>query len=127
MRKDLKALGSSGTVGLEIVLALLLGILGGRWLDGKFEMSPIFTIIGSVLGVGAAFKALWRSWREMQRITAREEREEGNPTPMFAKPEDDRKDEKDKDLDDAERRLRDEIDAISRDDGAPPASPRRPS
>lgn len=82
--KDWKGVGSFGTVGLEVVLAIVLGVLGGRWLDGKFDTSPYITVVGFFFGVAAAVKAIIRVSREMQRETAREEREQGNPAPIYA-------------------------------------------
>lgn len=78
-----KGLGSSGTVGLEIVVAIVLGLLAGRWADGRFHTAPYLTIAGFALGLVTAIKAVWRAWRDMQRETAREEREQGNPSPIF--------------------------------------------
>ncbi|HEY3594079.1 MAG TPA: AtpZ/AtpI family protein, partial [Polyangiaceae bacterium] len=35
MQSEWKGLADYGTVGLDIVLSILVGFLGGRWLDGK--------------------------------------------------------------------------------------------
>ena len=83
MKAEYKALGSFGTLGLEIVLCVLVGALGGRWIDGKLGTAPGFLIFGFVCGLGAAGKALMRNMREMKEVTAREEREQGNPSPLF--------------------------------------------
>jgi ATP synthase protein I len=83
MKPEYKALGDFGTLGLEIVLCILVGVFGGRWLDGKLGTPPIFMALGFLFGVGAAGKALFRTWKEMKEVTAREEREQGNPTPRF--------------------------------------------
>ncbi len=94
MTKEWKALGSYGTIGLELVLSIIFGYLGGRWLDGRFGTAPWLTAIGSAFGVAAGVRAIYRSWKEMQAIARQEELEEGNPAPMFPKDEhlaDDRK------------------------------------
>ncbi len=67
MRQDWKAVGSYGTLGLEMVLSVLFAWWVGSWLDGKLETAPILTAIGFALGVGAAIKALMRVHREAQR------------------------------------------------------------
>jgi ATP synthase protein I len=85
--KEWKAFGSYGTIGLEFVLSIMLGLFGGRWLDGRLGTGPWLAIIGFGLGVAAGFKAIHRGWKEMQQITAQEEREEGNPAPVFPKEE----------------------------------------
>ena len=81
--KEWKGVGNFGTVGLEIVLAIVLGLFGGRWLDGKFGTAPYLAVVGFFFGVATAVKAIVRTTKEMQREAAREEREEGNPAPLF--------------------------------------------
>lgn len=47
-------------VGWFIGISILLGILGGSWLDGKLGTKPLFLILGVVLGVIVAFYGLYR-------------------------------------------------------------------
>jgi F0F1-type ATP synthase assembly protein I len=47
-------------------LSIGLGFLAGDWLDERFEMHPWFTISFVLLGVTAAFLALYRVGRKMQ-------------------------------------------------------------
>jgi ATP synthase protein I len=93
MKQDWKAVGSYGTVGLEIVLSILVGFFLGRWIDSKLGTEPVFTVIWIGFGVAAAGRSLWRAWKNMQADAAREEREQGNPEPLFPpeeKPKEDR-------------------------------------
>ena len=46
----LKVLG----IGWFVAIAILLGTLGGLWLDNKLGTGPIFLIIGIILGLAAA-------------------------------------------------------------------------
>lgn len=85
--KDLKTLGGPGTIGLELVLSVMLGLFGGRWLDGKLGTGPWLAIIGFGFGVAAGVRAIHRGWKDMQRINREEEQAEGNPAPMFPRPE----------------------------------------
>lgn len=89
MKQDWKAVGSYGTVGLEVVLCIMVGLFVGRWLDGWLGTEPILTVLWFFFGLGAAGKAVHRTWKEMQAVAAREEREQGNPAPLFgdARPE----------------------------------------
>ena len=48
------------TVGLTVAFAIGIGAGGGIWLDNHFKTTPICTIIGFILGVGAAIKELIR-------------------------------------------------------------------
>lgn len=45
-------------VGLEMGLAVAIGIIGGRYLDKQFGTGPILFWCGFFLGIGAAIKAL---------------------------------------------------------------------
>ena len=49
----LAALSLSG-LGFYIAGSIILGIVGGRWLDTKFNTSPLWLIIGLVLGIAVA-------------------------------------------------------------------------
>lgn len=88
MKDEYKAVGSWGTLGLEIVLSIMLGLFGGRWLDGKLGTDPWLAALGFFFGCGAAAKAVLRTTKEMQAITQREEKEKGNPSPSWERPSD---------------------------------------
>ncbi|CAN98147.1 MULTISPECIES: AtpZ/AtpI family protein [Sorangium] len=100
MKQDWKAVGSYGTVGLEVVLCMLVGLFIGRWLDGKLGTDPYLSVLWFFFGLGAAGKAVFRAWKEMQAVAEREEREQGNPAPRF----DDRKARQDERAPDDDRR-----------------------
>jgi ATP synthase protein I len=59
--------GTTGAVGIEIVLAVLVGYLGGQWLDHRFGTGPWLKWVGLVAGVGAAIKALMRVVKQYNR------------------------------------------------------------
>ena len=59
--------GTAGTVGMEIAFSILLGYLGGQWLDRKLGTAPWLEWLGLVCGVGAAIKALVRVTRHYKR------------------------------------------------------------
>lgn len=59
--------GSTGAVGIEVAVAIVIGYLGGHWLDGKFRTAPWLAIIGFAAGIGAAIKALVRVTRAYQK------------------------------------------------------------
>lgn len=86
MKDQYKAVGSWGTLGLEIVLSVMFGFFGGRWLDGQFGTEPVLGVLGFFFGCGAAVKSIMRTMAEMKAITAREEKEKGNPAPAWEKP-----------------------------------------
>ena len=41
-------------MGFYIAIAIILGIWGGHWLDGKMNTSPLWLIIGLILGIAVA-------------------------------------------------------------------------
>ena len=86
MKPQYRALGGYSTLGIEIVLSMLVGFLGGRFIDHKIHTDPYLSVIGFVLGIGAAGKAIFRTMRAMNVEAAREEREQGNPAPLFDRP-----------------------------------------
>ncbi len=47
-------------VGWFIGLSILLGVLGGLWLDSKFGTEPLFVIAGLILGIIIAFYGVYR-------------------------------------------------------------------
>jgi len=79
-----RGLGGYGTLGLEIVLSVLIGLFGGRWLDERFGTEPWLGVLGFVLGAGAAVRSVQRTQRDLRRVAEKEEREQGNPAPLYA-------------------------------------------
>jgi len=47
-------------VGWFIGISILLGVLGGRWLDSKFGTEPILVIVGLIFGLVVAFYGVYR-------------------------------------------------------------------
>ena len=41
-------------MGWYVAIAIILGLLGGLWLDGKFHTRPFFIIVGLVAGITVA-------------------------------------------------------------------------
>ena len=41
-------------MGFYIAIAIILGIWGGLWLDGKMNTGPLWLIIGLVMGIAVA-------------------------------------------------------------------------
>jgi len=62
-----RTVGVAGFLGIEILLALALGRLGGGWLDHKLGTAPWFLWIGTAMGVGAAINALVRVIRDYKK------------------------------------------------------------
>lgn len=78
-----KGMGSYGTLGMEIVVSILIGLFGGQWLDRRWNTSPWFTIAGLALAAITIVRAVLRVMKDMRRDAAREEAAEGNPAPLW--------------------------------------------
>lgn len=59
--------GTTGAVGIEIAIAIIIGYVGGNYLDHKFGTQPWIGYIGLLAGIGAAVKALIRVTRAYKR------------------------------------------------------------
>jgi ATP synthase protein I len=62
MDKRLAALGLLG-VGFFVAGSIILGVVGGRWLDGKLNSEPVFLIVGLLLGIVVAFYGVYTMLR----------------------------------------------------------------
>jgi ATP synthase protein I len=56
-----KALGELSTIGLALVLATVIGLAGGYYLDRWLGTSPWLTLIGLGFGIAAGFVNLFRA------------------------------------------------------------------
>jgi ATP synthase protein I len=61
--RQLNALAKLASVGIEFSVSTLIGLLGGRWLDGKLGTAPWLMLVGLVLGVTAGLRSLLRTAR----------------------------------------------------------------
>ena len=63
MDKDQKQMwqlaGRYGAVGIEMGVAVAVGLLGGRYLDDRLHTSPWLTVLLGAAGLGAAGKAVY--------------------------------------------------------------------
>jgi quinol-cytochrome oxidoreductase complex cytochrome b subunit len=53
--------GAYAGYGLQFVIALLVFLYLGQWVDRKLGTAPTFLIIGVFLGAGGAFYSMYRS------------------------------------------------------------------
>lgn len=62
-----RALAALGAVGLSFVLALVLGVAAGLWLDRQAGTSPWGMLIGFGLGVAAGILNIYRATKQAMR------------------------------------------------------------
>jgi F0F1-type ATP synthase assembly protein I len=60
-------LGIAFDLGLRLGISVILGVGGGLLVDSWLRTSPIFTLIGMVLGIGAAMYTIWDVARHAMR------------------------------------------------------------
>ena len=53
-------------IGIEFVVAILLCLFLGRWLDGKMGTDPMFMLVGAFVGATAGFVAFIRTVMKLQ-------------------------------------------------------------
>ncbi len=54
-------------LGVRLGLSVIIGLGGGLLLDNWLQTSPVFTLIGMVLGIGAAMVTIWNVARDAMR------------------------------------------------------------
>jgi ATP synthase protein I len=76
MQQHWKGLGSYGTVGLELALSVIVGLLFGQWLDKKLGTAPWLMLIGLAYGIAAGVRALYRALQRANREADEIERQQ---------------------------------------------------
>jgi F0F1-type ATP synthase assembly protein I len=76
VKQDWKGIGRYGTVGLEVVLSVLVGLFVGQLLDERLGTGGWLTLLGVSYGVAAGVRALYRAaqgaTREAEELDRRE-------------------------------------------------------
>lgn len=58
-----KAYGIYGGAGIQLAVAVTLGVWGGWKLDSLFHTKPLFLVVGTLLGCAAGFINLYRLFK----------------------------------------------------------------
>ncbi|OIP32105.1 MAG: hypothetical protein COW04_07335 [Deltaproteobacteria bacterium CG12_big_fil_rev_8_21_14_0_65_43_10] len=66
-RKLFRLIGRYSTIGLEMVISVVIGILFGWWLDRLFNTEPWLTIIFMLFGIVAGFRSLFRLLKDIEK------------------------------------------------------------
>jgi ATP synthase protein I len=62
-----RAYATYGTVGMQLVLCLVVGLFGGQWLDQKAGTTPVLTMLGTLLGLVAGFRSLYVAAKQAEK------------------------------------------------------------
>ena len=60
-------MGVAFDLGLRLGVSVAIGLGGGILLDNWLHTSPLFTLVGMVLGIGAAMYTIWDVARDAMR------------------------------------------------------------
>ena len=58
-KKVFAAIAAYSQLGFSMSACVAIGIIGGIFLDRRLGTSPLFLILGCLIGTGASFKALY--------------------------------------------------------------------
>jgi ATP synthase protein I len=61
-------------MGLQFAISVLLFLLAGQWLDGKFGTAPLFLMLFVFVGAGASFYSIYRKLVAQQKREKEERR-----------------------------------------------------
>jgi F0F1-type ATP synthase assembly protein I len=59
-KKLLQTAGNYSYIGIFLGVAILLGYLGGAWLDKRFHTQPWLTLAGLAVGIASGARELYR-------------------------------------------------------------------
>ncbi|MBU1015005.1 AtpZ/AtpI family protein [Patescibacteria group bacterium] len=60
-----QALSFAGGLAFFVLVPLGIGLVAGLWLDSKLQSTPLFLLVGSLLGIVGATYGLWRKARKI--------------------------------------------------------------
>ena len=88
MKQEWKGVGRYGTVGLELVLSVIVGLFGGQFLDRRFHTAPWLMLLGLGYGIAAGVRGLYRTAERATREADELERREREERKRYRKKRD---------------------------------------
>ncbi|MEL7367720.1 MAG: AtpZ/AtpI family protein [Myxococcota bacterium] len=65
--KERRAAARASVIGIEFAVVVVGGLLGGYWLDERYDTKPVITLIGFGFGCLAAFRILWKLAKQSEQ------------------------------------------------------------
>ena len=62
-----RSVGPYLTLGIQLIITILVCVFAGQWADGKFDTSPLLTLIGGLIGIAAGFYHFFKAVLKMDR------------------------------------------------------------
>lgn len=59
-QKGLRAFTIGSTIAIQFAASVLLGLYGGRFLDGRFDTAPWLMLVGLLLGLAAGSMSVYK-------------------------------------------------------------------
>lgn len=75
-KRSVNAFIAYSTAGLQLALILVLFVYGGYKLDVKFGSSPVFVLLGAILGMVFGLYNLLKGLKEVDRAMQEEKNED---------------------------------------------------
>ena len=63
-RRFLRSYAKAGAfinIGFQFAASIAVGRFGGLWIDGKLSTTPLFLIIGILLGIASGFHSIYKA------------------------------------------------------------------
>lgn len=57
-------LGAAMSLGMELAVSMVLGVLAGRWADARLGTAPVMLLVGVAVGFGAGLYLLVRGAKQ---------------------------------------------------------------
>ncbi len=67
MGKAYRSVSAYLTLGIQFVATILVCVFAGHWADGKFDSSPVWALVGGLIGIAAGFYHFFRAVLKMDR------------------------------------------------------------
>jgi F0F1-type ATP synthase assembly protein I len=66
-RKFIQAMSKFGYLGIFFGVAIVIGLVAGTWVDGRYHTKPWGGLIGLLVGVASGFRELYRVSKRAMR------------------------------------------------------------
>jgi len=79
VKKDItRIILAYSTIGIQLAITILVFLYSGFLLDKHFNSSPVFVVIGTIIGMGAGFYNLMKSLSELDRLLKKSQQGDNN-------------------------------------------------
>jgi len=79
VKKDItRIILAYSTIGIQLAITILVFLYCGFFLDKHFNSSPVFVVIGTIIGMGAGFYNLMKSLSELDRLLKQSQQGDNN-------------------------------------------------